>query len=119
MTAAQQATNRSLQYTGTCALLPTSHLRQSDLNDSALAHTYPAAPTCPGRRHASAQVRRHLVRDYHRRLAAGHTWAEGDVAWCERNTVLYPAICSLAGVVAGAFGVGGGVVKARGTFSRA
>jgi len=71
--------------------------------------------TRPGRSRVGAQVRRHLVRDYHRRLAAGYVWAEGDVAWSERNTALYPAICSLAGVVAGAFGVGGGVVKARGT----
>ena len=33
------------------------------------------------------------------------------MAWDERNTLMYPAICSLAGLVAGAFGVGGGVVK--------
>ena len=57
------------------------------------------------------QVRAHLVRGYHPREAADYAWQEGDVAWDERNTLLYPAICSLAGLVAGAFGVGGGVVK--------
>lgn len=35
------------------------------------------------------------------------------VAWTPRNTVLYPAICSIAGLVAGMFGVGGGIVKVR------
>lgn len=35
------------------------------------------------------------------------------VAWTPRNTILYPAICSLAGLVAGMFGVGGGIVKVR------
>ena len=33
------------------------------------------------------------------------------VAWTRRNTVVYPAVCSLAGLVAGMFGVGGGIVK--------
>lgn len=33
------------------------------------------------------------------------------VAWTKRNVVLYPAVCSLAGLVAGMFGVGGGIVK--------
>ena len=33
------------------------------------------------------------------------------VAWTPRHVVIYPAICSLAGLVAGMFGVGGGIVK--------
>ena len=57
------------------------------------------------------QARAHLVRGFHAREAADYAWQEGDVAWDERNTLVYPAICSLAGLVAGAFGVGGGVVK--------
>lgn len=35
------------------------------------------------------------------------------VTWTPRTTVLYPAICSLAGLVAGMFGVGGGIVKVQ------
>ena len=33
------------------------------------------------------------------------------VAWTPTHVVMYPAICSLAGLVAGMFGVGGGIVK--------
>lgn len=33
------------------------------------------------------------------------------VAWTPRHVVIYPAICSLAGLVAGMFGVGGGIIK--------
>ena len=39
-------------------------------------------------------------------LRAGH-----NVCRTERNTVVYPTVCSLAGLVAGMFGVGGGIVK--------
>jgi uncharacterized membrane protein YfcA len=35
----------------------------------------------------------------------------GQVRWTARRTVLYPSLCSLAGLVAGLFGVGGGIVK--------
>ena len=41
-------------------------------------------------------------------LEAVHT-----VCRTERNTVVYPTVCSLAGLVAGMFGVGGGIVKVR------
>eukprot|EP01026_Neomeris_dumetosa_P069372 TRINITY_DN6855_c0_g1_i9.p1 TRINITY_DN6855_c0_g1~~TRINITY_DN6855_c0_g1_i9.p1 ORF type:complete len:547 (-),score=37.48 TRINITY_DN6855_c0_g1_i9:306-1946(-) len=35
-----------------------------------------------------------------------------EVRWNPRNTIRFPAICSLAGLIAGMFGVGGGIVKA-------
>ena len=38
-------------------------------------------------------------------------WREGDVDWNPVTTLAYPAICSVAGLVAGMFGVGGGIVK--------
>ncbi len=44
---------------------------------------------------------------------AGYAWQEGDVEWTPKSTLLYPAICSVAGLVAGMFGVGGGIVKIR------
>lgn len=34
-----------------------------------------------------------------------------DIHWTPRNSLLYPVLCSVAGVVAGLFGVGGGIVK--------
>lgn len=36
---------------------------------------------------------------------------DGQVEWNERTTVVYPLVCSMAGLVAGLFGVGGGIVK--------
>ena len=35
----------------------------------------------------------------------------GDINWTPRTTLTYPAACSCAGVIAGMFGVGGGIVK--------
>lgn len=52
-------------------------------------------------------------RKFHRQVAAGYDWSQGDIQWSERNSILYPAVSSLAGLVAGMFGVGGGIVKAR------
>mmetsp|Transcript_20796 Transcript_20796/g.52389 ORF Transcript_20796/g.52389 Transcript_20796/m.52389 type:complete len:875 (-) Transcript_20796:656-3280(-) len=37
--------------------------------------------------------------------------AAGNIEWNAKNTVTYPAICTCAGVMAGMFGIGGGVVK--------
>ncbi len=47
-------------------------------------------------------------RKFHRQAEA---WQEGDIQWTERNSLVYPAVSSLAGLVAGMFGVGGGIVK--------
>lgn len=38
-------------------------------------------------------------------------YTRGDVRWSHRNTVVYPLICSIAGLCAGMFGIGGGIVK--------
>lgn len=35
----------------------------------------------------------------------------GTVHWTPRTTLLYPAIVTLAGLIAGMFGVGGGIVQ--------
>lgn len=56
-------------------------------------------------------VRMHLVQQYEKRVAADYEWTEGEIEWTPRNTIVYPLICSLAGLVAGLFGVGGGIVK--------
>lgn len=37
--------------------------------------------------------------------------AAGIIHWTPRNSIAYPLICSIAGVFAGLFGVGGGIVK--------
>lgn len=53
-----------------------------------------------------------VCRKYHKQMDAGYEWQEGDIPWNERNSLVYPAVSSLAGLVAGMFGVGGGIVKA-------
>lgn len=50
-------------------------------------------------------------RKFHKQAGAGYCWQEGDIQWTERNSLVYPAVSSLAGLVAGMFGVGGGIVK--------
>ena len=41
----------------------------------------------------------------------GYRYQKGDVRWDARNTILYPLICIAAGLCAGMFGIGGGIVK--------
>merc|ERR1719193_182383 len=56
-------------------------------------------------------ARRHLVERYHLKERVGFEYAKGDVEWNERNTIVYPSACSIAGLCAGLFGIGGGIVK--------
>jgi uncharacterized membrane protein YfcA len=42
-----------------------------------------------------------------------YPYADGDVHWDSRNAVLYPCLCFFAGVFAGLFGIGGGIVKGK------
>lgn len=66
-----------------------------------------------------ALVRAHLIRAYRQRTAApGYLPAEGEVAWTPRTTLVYPALCTFAGLVAGVFGVGGGIVVSEIVFWR-
>ena len=57
-------------------------------------------------------TRRYLLK----RTAAHVAWGLpledlDDVEWTNKSTILYPTICTFAGVFAGMFGVGGGIVK--------
>jgi uncharacterized membrane protein YfcA len=44
-----------------------------------------------------------------RRVRAGQP--TGDIVWNEKNSLTYPAMAIVAGLVAGMFGIGGGIVK--------
>eukprot|EP00549_Striatella_unipunctata_P025848 CAMPEP_0118716266 /NCGR_PEP_ID=MMETSP0800-20121206/27394_1 /TAXON_ID=210618 ORGANISM="Striatella unipunctata, Strain CCMP2910" /NCGR_SAMPLE_ID=MMETSP0800 /ASSEMBLY_ACC=CAM_ASM_000638 /LENGTH=420 /DNA_ID=CAMNT_0006622645 /DNA_START=137 /DNA_END=1399 /DNA_ORIENTATION=+ len=55
--------------------------------------------------------RSHLIQRTHLKQAMGYKYVEGDIRWDERSTITYPLVCCLAGLVAGMFGVGGGIVK--------
>lgn len=52
-----------------------------------------------------------LVREFERKVRRGHIFVAGDVQWDSRNTIKYPIYCTAAGLLAGLFGVGGGIVK--------
>jgi uncharacterized membrane protein YfcA len=57
-------------------------------------------------------ARSYLLRQGRRKAEALYQYLETDIKWDERSTVVFPSLCTLAGVVAGLFGVGGGLVKA-------
>jgi len=59
----------------------------------------------------SAISRCHLVNMFHRKKECQYEYMEGDVEWNEWHTIKYPLICSIAGLCAGMFGIGGGIVK--------
>ena len=52
-----------------------------------------------------------VVRRYFERLRAGYVPIQGDVEWNEQNAIAYPLMCSMAGLLAGIFGIGGGLLK--------
>lgn len=56
-------------------------------------------------------ARNHLVSVWQQKKQCNFQYVEGDVEWNPRNTIVYPLICSIAGLCAGMFGIGGGIVK--------
>ena len=59
----------------------------------------------------TAQVRTYLGNQHKLKTRLNYPYASGDIKWTPRNTVLYPALCTVAGIFAGMFGIGGGIVK--------
>jgi len=57
-------------------------------------------------------ARRHVLRDFQKKARLGFTFPPGDVKWTHRNTVRWPLIGSLAGVMSGMLGSSGGTIKA-------
>ena len=56
-------------------------------------------------------VRQCLLKRTKLKEEVNYPYVEGDIIWDTRATVVYPLICSIAGLFAGMFGVGGGIVK--------
>ena len=46
-----------------------------------------------------------------RKKRLGYRYLDGDIAWDQRATVIYPLLCIGAGMTAGMFGIGGGIVQ--------
>ena len=59
----------------------------------------------------TVHVRNVLVKKWEKKEVVGYQYVEGDIQWDGRATIVYPAVCCLAGFFAGMFGVGGGIVK--------
>lgn len=59
----------------------------------------------------SLYARTHLIAAWKNKKRIGYKYLEGDVEWNEKNTIVYPLLCVFAGMCAGLFGVGGGIVK--------
>ena len=59
--------------------------------------------------------RRYLVNRYYLKEKVGYKYlvypSGHDIEWDKCHTITYPLICSIAGLCAGLFGIGGGIVK--------
>mmetsp|Transcript_31371 Transcript_31371/g.51912 ORF Transcript_31371/g.51912 Transcript_31371/m.51912 type:complete len:319 (+) Transcript_31371:693-1649(+) len=60
---------------------------------------------------ASVCFSRVLLKRYERKLTVGYLFLEDDVHWTPRKTIVWMLRCTVAGLVAGMFGIGGGIVK--------
>jgi len=52
-----------------------------------------------------------LINENYIKEQDGHEFDSSDIRWDSTTTIKYPLLCTLAGVFAGFFGVGGGIVK--------
>jgi uncharacterized membrane protein YfcA len=55
--------------------------------------------------------RKLLMKEHEDKISSGHAFTEGEIKWDSTTTITYPLICTVAGLFAGLFGVGGGIVK--------
>ncbi|KAM3567966.1 hypothetical protein VYU27_009901 [Nannochloropsis oceanica] len=57
---------------------------------------------------------RHLIlQEHQRKVDARYSFLKGDIHWTPSSTIKFPFICITAGLFAGIFGVGGGIVKGK------
>ncbi|CAH0522702.1 unnamed protein product [Peronospora belbahrii] len=45
------------------------------------------------------------------KVLSGYPFTEGDIHWIKRRVLIFPTLCTMAGVAAGLLGIGGGMVK--------
>ena len=57
-------------------------------------------------------ARSYLLWQGRRKAEADYQYHDTDITWNETSTLQYPVICTLAGLVAGLCGIGGGLIKA-------
>jgi Sulfite exporter TauE/SafE len=56
-------------------------------------------------------VRQYLLRKFEQKRRCQYPYVDGDIQWNAKATIAYPVVCCMAGLFAGMFGVGGGIVK--------
>uniref|UniRef100_I2CPE9 Transmembrane protein TauE like protein n=1 Tax=Nannochloropsis gaditana (strain CCMP526) TaxID=1093141 RepID=I2CPE9_NANGC len=56
-------------------------------------------------------IRRLILKEQEAKVLAHYPFVEGDIRWTPTSTLKFPLLCVMAGVLAGVFGVGGGIVK--------
>jgi len=59
----------------------------------------------------SVIARTHLINRFYEKDECGYEYLPQDIVWDENATIKYPLLCSTAGLAAGMFGIGGGIVK--------
>lgn len=59
----------------------------------------------------SAAIRQMLMRRYQWKVNHNYPFLPDDVLWDRKTTTKYPVLCVSAGLCAGMFGIGGGIVK--------
>merc|ERR1712039_796441 len=52
-----------------------------------------------------------LIAENDSNMKHGHKCGSSEIRWDAKTTIKYPLVCTFAGVFAGLFGVGGGIVK--------
>ncbi|KAF1791003.1 Transmembrane protein TauE-like [Phytophthora cactorum] len=52
----------------------------------------------------------YLYRQHYRKVSVNYVFAAGDIHWTKETVVRFPLACAGAGLIAGLFGVGGGIV---------
>jgi len=55
--------------------------------------------------------RKMLLKSTAKKIDAGFVYLDEDIRWNRKKTIVYPMISTLAGVAAGLFGIGGGIIK--------
>mmetsp|Transcript_32347 Transcript_32347/g.77313 ORF Transcript_32347/g.77313 Transcript_32347/m.77313 type:complete len:614 (+) Transcript_32347:232-2073(+) len=55
--------------------------------------------------------RKMLLKSTAKKTDAGFAYLDEDIRWNGKKTIIYPMISTLAGVAAGLFGIGGGIIK--------
>ena len=55
--------------------------------------------------------RKMLLKSTAKKTDAGFVYLDEDIRWNRKKTIIYPMISTLAGVAAGLFGIGGGIIK--------